>query len=53
MTYDKSGYECGVCGQKLSSYKAEDGHHMTKHNREKWTGSGPGPEKCAIVSIEL
>ena len=51
MTHDKSDHECGVCGQKLSTYKAEDDQRMMSRNGKIW--AVPGPEKGSICCIEL
>ena len=46
-----SGHSCGVCGQKLSSYKNEELERMLKRKRDNWDGIAS--EKCAICEIVL
>ena len=45
------GHSCGICGQNIGDYKAEDNQGMMPRNRKNWPG--PGPEECVICGIEL
>ena len=49
--HNENGHNCNICNQKIDDYKNEDNQGMMPRQRDTW--AGPGPEYCAICSIEM